>query len=252
MMRQRVKPTKLLTILAVATLPFLASCVSEAERARIAAEQAEQARVSKEAEAKRQAEEARRQAEEEKRIAAEREKQRKQALLAAREDLINLEKRVLRTRLSGEIFRAEQKLSEKERSRGRALLDAFGEDQMPILVARYKEARQVFLEAEANLNELLKAFAAEGVDVEINKTVLFACAEKQKPLDVLKEELKEEQEEVIPKINDIFQAAGNRWLDLATEYWYLRYKLTDFYSQFKIDAITPDELAAKDAEFVEE
>ena len=158
-------PTKLLTILAVATLPFLASCVSEAERARIAAEQAEQARIAKEAEAKRQAEEARRQAEEEKRIAAEREKQRKQALLAAREDLINLEKRVLRTRLSGEIFRAEQKLSEKERSRGRALLDAFGEDQMPILVARYKEARQVFLEAEANLNELSKALAAEGVAV---------------------------------------------------------------------------------------
>ena len=239
------KPTKLLTILAVATLPFLASCVSEAERARIAAEQAEQARIAKEAEAKRQAEE-------EKRIAAEREKQRKQALLAAREDLINLEKRVLRTRLSGEIFRAEQKLSEKERSRGRALLDAFGEDQMPILVARCKEARQVFLEAEANLNELLKALAAEGVDMEINETVLFACAEKQKPLDVLKEELKEEQEEVIPKINDIFQAAGNRWLDLATEYWYLRYKLTDFYSQFKIGAITPDELATKDAEFVEE
>ena len=252
MMRQRVKPTKLLTILAVATLPFLASCVSEAERARIAAEQAEQARIAKEAEAKRQAEEARRKAEEEKRIAAEREKQRKQALLAAREDLINLEKRVLRTRLSGEIFRAEQKLSEKERSRGRALLDAFGEDQMPILVARCKEARQVFLEAEANLNELLKALAAEGVDMEINETVLFACAEKQKPLDVLKEELKEEQEEVIPKINDIFQAAGNRWLDLATEYWYLRYKLTDFYSQFKIGAITPDELATKDAEFVEE
>lgn len=245
MMRQRVKPTKLLTILAVATLPFLASCVSEAERARIAAEQAEQARIAKEAEAKRQAEE-------EKRIAAEREAQRKQALLAAREDLIALEKLVLRTRLSGEIFPAERKLSEEERSRGRALLDTFGEEQMPILVARYKEARQVFLEAEANLNELLKALAAEGVDVEINKTVLFACAERQKPLDVLKEELKEEQEEVIPKINDIFQAAGNRWLDLAAKYWWLRYKLTDFYSQFKIGAITPDELAAKDAEFVEE
>lgn len=221
------KPINLLTILAVATLPFLASCVSEAERARIAAEQAEQA----------------------KRIAAEREAQRKQALLAARKDLIAFEKRALRRRLTGEIFRSEQTLSEEERSRGRALLDTFGEEQMPILVARCKEARQAFLEAGANLNELSKALDAEGVDVNINMTILFTCTEQQKSLGEVKEDLKKEQKE---KINEIFQAAGNRWVDLATEYWWLRYKLTDFYSQFKIGAITPDELSAKDAEFAKD
>lgn len=195
------KTNKILTILAVATLPFLASCASEAERARITAEKEEKARIEK--------------------IERERlEKERREAARREAKKALNIqEKQSIRARFQEEIFPAEQKLSEEERSRGRALLDAFGEEQMPTLAERCKEARSVFLEAEANLKELAKSLQSENIDLETN---------------------------------DIFQAAGNRWLDLATEYWYLRYKLTDFYSQFKIGAITPDELATKDSEFAKE
>lgn len=211
------KPTKLLTVLAVATLPFLASCVSEAERARIAAEQAEQARIAKEAEAKRQAEEVKRQA----------------------IRLKYYEKRMISVNMET-LLAKEKALSEEERSRGRALLEAFGEEQMPVLTEKCKTARRNCLEAEANLKELITALKAEdpnfNPDLEENESSR-RCRGRDGETQ---------------KANPIFNAARNRWLDLAAEYWWLRYKLTDFYSQFKIGAITPDELVAKDAEFAKE
>lgn len=213
-LRKFMKPTKLLTVLAVATFPFLASCVSEAERARIAAEQAEQARIAKEAEAKRQAEEVRRQA----------------------IRLKYYEKRMVSVNMET-LLAKEKALSEEERSRGRALLEAFGEEQMPVLAEKCKVARRNCLEAEVNLKELITAMKAE--DPNFNP-----YPEEN--------ERSRRQHEKGQTTNSIFDAAENRWLGLATEYWYLRYKLTDFYSQFKIGAITPDELVAKDAEFVKE
>lgn len=208
------KPTKLLTVLAVATLPFLASCVSEAERARIAAEQAEQARIAKEAEAKRQAEEVKRQA----------------------IRLNHYEKRMTSVDVEGLLAR-EKALSEEERSRGWVLLETFGEEQMPALAEKCKTARRNCLEAEANLKELITALKAE--DPNFNPY--------PEENERFRRRHREEQ-----TTNPIFEAAKNRWLDLAAEYWWLRYKLTDFYSQFKIGAITPDELAATDAEFAKE
>lgn len=208
------KPINLLTILAVATLPFLASCVSEAERARIAAEQAELARIAKEAEAKRRAEEAKRQ---EIRLKC-------------------YEGQMMFLNVAG-ILTGEKTLSEEERSRGWALLEEFGEEQMPILAEKCKTVRRNCLEAEANLKELITALKAEDPNFDPNP-------EKDKRGHHRNGEGQSK--------NPIFSAAKNRWLALATGYWLLRYKLTDFYSQFKIGAITLDELATKDAEFAKE
>ena len=130
---------------------------------------------------------------------------------------IKSEKQQIFQRLREEIFPAEQKLSEEERSRGRTLLDAFGEEHMPLLTEKCGEARRKYLEAEANFEELVKALKAENIDL---------------------------------KTNPVFQSAGRNWLSLAADYWQLRYTLTDYYSQFKIGVIASDELAAKDEELV--
>lgn len=160
-----------------------------------------------------------------------------------------LGKKILRTSIRTEIFLPEQKLSEEERSRGWSLLESFGEEHMPTLTERCKEARQAFLESKANLDELSAALRTEGTNIGINSEFLWAVVENEVDPKALKAQ---QSPEIRSQINDIFQAAGTRWLDLAVEYWYLRYKLTDFYSQFKIGAITPDELATKDAEFAKE
>lgn len=201
------KPTKLLTVLAVATLPFLTSCVTEAERARRAAEEARQAKI---------------------------------AAQKVLKDFEETEKNYVRCRLEEEIFPSEQKLSEEERSRGWSLLETFGEDQMPVLAGKCKTARRNCLEAEANLKELITALKAE--DPNFNPD----------PEEEDRSRCSRGRDREAQKVNPIFDAAKNRWLDLAAEYWWLRYKLTDFYSQFKIGAITSDELAAKDVEFGKE
>lgn len=206
-LRKFMNPTKLLTVLALATLPFLVGCVSEAERARRAAEEAWQAKI---------------------------------AAQKVLKDFEKTEKNYVRCRLEGEIFPSEQKLSEEERARGWVLLETFGEEQMPVLAEKCKTARRNCFEAEANLKELITALKAE--DPNFNPdTGENESFRRRRGRD------REAQ-----KANPIFDAAKNRWLDLAAEYWWLRYKLTDFYSQFKIGAITPDELATKDAEFAKE
>ncbi len=203
-------------------------------------------------------------AEEEARREKERiERERKEAL----ETLKDLEIAALSVRMIEEVLAGEKKLSKEESSRGRVLIEAFGEEQMPALLECYKQARQAFLEADANLNELVAALRAEGVNTKLNFEILGACAKNLLTFDEFVADLKEEdqtkciarygselwwqRQDVLAAANDIFQAAGNRWLDLAAEYWRLRYKLTDYYSLFKIGAITPDELAAKDAAFPE-
>ncbi|MBR5621996.1 MAG: hypothetical protein IKW49_02295 [Opitutales bacterium] len=153
-----------------------------------------------------------------KRITEEKTRIEKERRRKTREVSMPLEKQMIRNCLREKVLTMEQKLSEVERSRGRALLEAFGEEQMPILADLCKNARLSCLEAEANLEDLVKALRAEKNDW---------------------------------KVSDVFQAAEKRWLDLASDYWWLRYKLTDFYSQFKIGAITSDELAERDAEFAE-
>ncbi len=218
------KTHKLLTILAVATLPFFAACVSDAERQRIAAEQAEQAKAR---------------AEEEKRLAAEQEERRQQALAEARKNLVALEKQLVRARLLGEILPAEEKLSEEERSRGWALLTEFGEAHMPQLMDRCATARRNFLEAKANLAELVTALKAEDSSFDPDADSDTHSANRRS------------RDNAKPKTNPIFETAKNRWLDLAAEYWWLRYKLTDKYSAFKVGALATDELAAKDEEITE-
>ncbi len=182
----------------------------------------------------------------------------------------SLEKKMLRRSMRNKVFLSEKKLSEEERSRAWALLEAFGEEHMPTLTDRCKEARQLFLESKVSLDELAVALRAEGINMDVNSEFLWGVVESE----IFPEELnvRQKQEirarkgdsefflflrwwkkpEIQSQINDIFQAAGNRWVDLATEYWWLRYKLTDFYSQFKIGAITPDDLATKDAEFAKD
>lgn len=159
---------KILAALAIAALPFIAGCVSEAER---------------------------------------REKQER------------LEKQGILNRLQSEIFPAEGRLSEEERSRGRALLDAFGDEHMPTLAERCRDARKAYLEAEAGFKALSATLREKNID---------------------------------PKTNDVFQTAERNYLNKAADYWRLRYKLTDCYSQFKIGVITADELAARDKEFAEQ
>ena len=212
------KTHKLLTILAVATLPFFAACVSEAERQRIAAEQAKA------------------RAEEEERFAAEQE-WRRQRVLA---NLVTREKEYFRrARLQGEILPAEEKLSEEERSRGWALLTEFGEAHMPQLMERCATARRNSLEAKANLAELVTALKAEDSSFDPNADSDKRSANRRS------------RDNAKPKTNPIFEKAKNRCLDLAAEYWWLRYKLTDNYSAFKVGALTADELAAKDEEITE-
>ena len=239
---------KILAALAIAALPFIAGCVSEAERQRIAVEKAERERLAKleqerlererreKAEAERQrvaaekAEQARlakleqERLERERREKAEAERQRiaaekaEQARLAKLEQE-RLEKQGILNRLQSEIFPAEERLSEEERSRGRALLDAFGDEHMPALAERCRDARKAYLEAEAGFKALSATLREKNID---------------------------------PKTNDVFQTAGRNYLNKAADYWRLRYKLTDCYSQFKIGVITADELAARDKEFSEQ
>lgn len=158
------------------------------------------------------------------------------------------ERDALRARLQGEIFPAEEKLSEEERSRGWALLTEFGEAHMPQLMERCATARRSQFEASANLNELIAALNEEGFDKDVNAAVLSLCAKEQKTLEQILPRLRDD---IKPKINAIYQAEGNRLLDLAAEHWWLRYKLTDNYSAFKVGALTADELAAKDKELAE-
>ena len=173
---------KILAALAIAALPFIAGCVSEAERQRVAAEKAERERLAK--------------------LEQER-----------------LEKQVILNRLQSEIFPAEERLYEEECSRGRALLDAFGDEHMPALAERCRDARKAYLEAEAGFKALSATLREKNID---------------------------------PKTNDVFQTAERNYLNKAADYWRLRYKLTDCYSQFKIGVITADELAARDKEFAEQ
>ena len=206
---------KILAALAIAALPFIAGCVSEAERQRIAAEKAEQARLAKLEQER---------LERERREKAEAERQRLAAEKAERERLAKLEqerleKQGILNRLQSEIFPAEERLSEEERSRGRALLDAFGDEHMPALAERCRDARKAYLEAEAGFKALSATLREKNID---------------------------------PKTNDVFQTAGRNYLNKAADYWRLRYKLTDCYSQFKIGVITADELAARDKEFSEQ
>ena len=206
---------KILAALAIAALPFIAGCVSEAERQRIAAEKAEQARLAKLEQER---------LERGRREKAEAERQRVAAEKAERERLAKLEqerleKQVILNRLQSEIFPAEERLSEEERSRGRALLDAFGDEHMPALAERCRDARKAYLEAEAGFKALSATLREKNID---------------------------------PKTNDVFQTAGRNYLNKAADYWRLRYKLTDCYSQFKIGVVTADELAARDKEFSEQ
>ena len=206
---------KILAALAIAALPFIAGCVSEAERQRIAAEKAEQARLAKLEQER---------LERGRREKAEAERQRVAAEKAERERLAKLEqerleKQVILNRLQSEIFPAEERLSEEERSRGRAVLDAFGDEHMPARAERCRDARKAYLEAEAGFKALSATLREKNID---------------------------------PKTNDVFQTAGRNYLNKAADYWRLRYKLTDCYSQFKIGVITADELAARDKEFSEQ
>ena len=150
---------------------------------------------------------------EEKRASLEKERKDRERINA-----IKAEKQEIFQRMREEILPSEQKLSASEQSRGRRLLDAFGEEHMPLLTEKCGAARRKHLEAEANFEELIKALKAENIAL---------------------------------KTNNIYQAAEKNWLSLAADYWQLRYVLTDFYSQFKIGVITSDELAAKDEELAE-
>ena len=206
---------KILAALALAALPFIAGCVSAAERQRIAAEKAEQARLAKLEQERVERERREKAAAERQRLAAEKAERERLAKLEQE----RLEKQGILNRLQSEIFPAEERLSEEERSRGRALLDAFGDEHMPALAERCRDARKAYLEAEAGFKALSATLKKDNID---------------------------------PKTNDVFQTAGRNYLNKAADYWRLRYKLTDCYSQFKIGVITADELAARDKEFSEQ
>ena len=206
---------KILAALALAALPFIAGCVSAAERQRIAAEKAEQARLAKLEQERVERERREKAAAERQRLAAEKAERERLAKLEQE----RLEKQGILNRLQSEIFPAEERLSEEERSRGRALLDAFGDEHMPALAERCRDARKAYLEAEAGFKALSATLREKNID---------------------------------PKTNDVFQTAERNYLNKAADYWRLRYKLTDCYSQFKIGVITADELAARDKEFAEQ
>ncbi len=208
------------------------------------------AKSKMEAEQKRIAEE---KAERERQAALERERLEKERQEKERKETAKMRealgKKMLQRFIKDEVFLPEQKLSEEERSRGWSLLESFGEEHMPTLTERCKEARLLRLESGANMEELSDALRAEGTNIDINSKFLWVVVENEVDPKALKAQ---QSPEIRVQINDIFQEVGVRWVNLATEYWYLRYKLTDFYSQFKIGAITPDELATKDAEFAKE
>lgn len=108
-----------------------------------------------------------------------------------------------------------QKLSDEERSRGNALLSAFANEHLPLLAEKYNAIRTKCLEADANFGELLAALKADGLDPNKDETALM-----------------------------LYKNLRN----LHASYWTIRYKITDFYSQFKIGVIGPEELAKADEE----
>lgn len=127
---------------------------------------------------------------------------------------VEIEKQIIAAKLNL-IFENNQKLSDEERSRGNALLLAFANEHLPLFAEKYKAMRTKSLEAEANFNELLAALKADGLD---------------------------------PNKDETAQALSNNLRNLHVSYWTIRYKINDFYSQFKIGVITPEELAKVDEE----
>ena len=113
------------------------------------------------------------------------------------------------------IFENNEKLSDEECSRGNALLSAFANEHLPLFAEKYKAIRTKSIEAEANFYELLAALKADGLD---------------------------------PNKDETAQALSNNLRNLHVSYWTIRYKINDFYSQFKIGVITPEELAKADEE----
>ena len=248
------KTKLIISIIGLLTLSLSSACVSEAERQRIEAEkqrQAEIARVEAEKAEKeraererlarieaerleierleREAREAAERAEEERlaRIEAERlekERQEREAKEAAeraeRERLaalrakVDMEKQMIVKKLDS-IFENGQKLSAEEFSRGRTLLLAFANEHLPLFAEKYKAMRTKCLEASANFNELFAALKADGLDPNKDETALM-----------------------------LYKNLRN--LDISS--WTIRYKINDFYSQFKIGVITPEELAKADEE----
>ena len=219
------KTKLIISIIGLLTLSLCSACVSEAERQRIEAEkqrQAEIARVEAEKAEKERAERERLARIELERIQkARQEREAKEAAeRAERERLEGLrekadsEKRIIAIKLDL-ISKDNQKLSNEEHSRGNALLLAFANEHLPLFAEKYKAIRTKTLEAEANFNELLAALKADGLD---------------------------------PQKDETAQALSKNLRNLHVSYWTIRYKITDFYSQFKIGVITPEELAKADEE----
>ncbi len=129
-------------------------------------------------------------------------------------EAFEMEKQMIATKLNL-IFKNNQKLSNEEGSRGNALLLAFANEHLPLFAEKYKAIRTKSLEAEANFNELLAALKADGLD---------------------------------PNKDETAQALSKNLRNLHVSYWTIRYKINDFYSQFKIGVITPEELAKVDEE----
>ena len=248
------KTKLIISVIGLLTLSLCSACVSEAERQRIEAEKQRQAEIARveaekaekerqEREAKeaveraererlereREAKEAAERAEQERlaRIEAERlekerlEREAKEAAERAERERIealhtkvDFEKQIVAIKLDS-ILENNQKLSDEERSRGNALLLAFANEHLPLFAEKYKAIRTKCLEAEANFNELLAALKADGLDPNKDETALM-----------------------------LYKNLRN----LIASYWTIRYKITDFYSQFKIGVITPEELAKADEE----
>ena len=127
---------------------------------------------------------------------------------------VEMEKQMIVTKLDL-IFENNEKLSDEECSRGNALLSAFANEHLPLFAEKYKAIRTKSIEAEANFYELLAALKADGLD---------------------------------PNKDETAQALSNNLRNLHVSYWTIRYKINDFYSQFKIGVITPEELAKADEE----
>lgn len=145
---------------------------------------------------------------------AEKERREQRKRLATLRLKVEIEKQMIATKLNL-IFENNQKLSDEERSRGNALLSAFANEHLPLFAEKYKAMRTKSLEAEANFNELLAALKADGLD---------------------------------PNKDETAQALSKNLRNLRVSYWTIRYKINDFYSQFKIGVITPEELAKVDEE----
>lgn len=187
----------------------------EREReAKETAERAEQERLARieaeRLEKERQERETKEAAERAERERIERERQAKEAP----KKRVEMEKQIVEIKLDS-ILENNQKLSDEERSRGNALLLAFANEHLPLFAEKYKAMRTKSLEAEANFNELLAALKADGLD---------------------------------PNKDETAQALSENLRNLRVSYWTIRYKINDFYSQFKIGVITPEELAKADEE----